>query len=238
MATLKEIADQIADALNRPFDDMLKERVKAIFKQEMAVLIRQQLNKDGLDSSFLTRYSAECIPITASDSSMVVGVTLNGTAYRTKNKVATPIRYHTDDPFTYVGDINGIVPFIYTKLAELRYANYMPAIEKAWHIRHENINVPRTPIRYDYRNNYIYIYFNLAVVHETYNIMIEGVHSTNSFLDDMTEDSASNNTVNVDDYEYPAPYDLIQLAKERLLKGELSIIDDKDKILSRHLDNN
>jgi hypothetical protein len=236
MASLKLIADEISDALNRPFDDMLKERIKSIFRHELAAMIRQQVNKNGLSPHFKSRYSTVCKPVTKSDSSFDVSLFDNST-FRTINKVAQPIRYNTDDPFTYVGKINGITPFTYLSLSGLPYYNLLPIIQKE---AVEPNETPLQPITYDYRNGYIYIYFNPSLDENIteFHIMIEGVHSTYNFIADETKDSKNANIIYNDELEFPMPNDLIQLVKERLLKGELSIIDDKDKIKSEHLDNN
>jgi hypothetical protein len=340
MASLKHIADQIADSLNRPFDDMLKERVKVLFRQELAVYIRQQINKYGIDSQFKTRYSITCIKVNPSDSSLDESVP-TGECYRSINKVANPVRYITDDPFTYVGDTNGKVPYNYTYLAVAEYNSLMPAIQTSDLITDqilvilpedvvvgdpgggtqtlttfkyvgtlliktftgpyagltivggadqalfeveglslslieaidpgeytvivalEQIGFPPLtvtvnltvealeyydvedtiilPTTYDYRNGYLYIYPNYRImdsIPSTIKVMIEGVHSSYDFITDTTRDSKVANLIYLDTVEFPMPDDIIQLVKEKLLATELSIIDDKDKVVSPHIDNN
>lgn len=234
MATLKQVSDQIADALNRPFDDMFKERVKAVFKQELANYIRQQINKHGIDSQFKTRYSTVCKPTSYGDSSLDNSGNHIMT-YRSINKVATPVRYNTDDPFTYVGNINGKVPYKYTNISAIEYDNLLPMVKKSYDLEEEGLVVPT---RYDYRNGYIYVYFGQPMTFETVNIMIEGVHNTYEFIGDESKDAKDANLTYMDTVEFPMPDDIIQMIKDKLLSGEFSIIDDKDKIESRHIDNN
>ncbi len=367
MATLKQISDQIADALNRPFDDMFKERVKSVFKQELANYIRQQINKHGIDTHFKTRYSTVCKAVNFSDSSLDSSV-VDRKTFRTVNKVAKPVRYITDDPFTYVGNINGKVPYKFINIAAYDFEKLLPMQQKTtdlepvlteipedtgsnYYIDDESVDVmtyeditirtelsetsysiysnmysletnplfttelvstvvtypsenqtrtvntykvkfvktpdvgeyeftlnsntstttfsppfppevievngthdktvtvlskyvdPETlvnrPTKYDYRNGYIYIYFNTAISsEEEVEIMIEGVHNTYDFIADESKDAKDKDLVYLDEVEFPMPDDIIQLIKDKLLAGEFSIIDNKDKIESRHIDNN
>lgn len=239
MATLKQIADQIALSLNRPFDDMLKERVKAIYKQELAVYIRQQINKYGIDSQFKTRYSVTCKRVNVADSSLVSEIT--GNCFRTINKVAKPVRYITDDPFTYVGSVNGQIPFIFINTAALDYYSLMPAVQKSYQLGEGE--VLKIPPKYDYINGYIYLYYVPEEISEvepltSIDIMVEGVHSSYDFIQDESLDAKEAGLIYLDTVDFPMPDDIIQLVKEKLLATELSLTDDKDKIISPHLDNN
>jgi len=239
MATLKQIADQIALSLNRPFDDMLKERVKAIYKQELAVYIRQQINKHGIDSQFKTRYSITCKRVNIADSSLNDEIV--GNCFRTINKVAKPVRYITDDPFTYVGSINGQIPFTFINTAALEYYKLLPAVQKAYQVDEEESLV--TPPTYDYLNGYIYVYYVPNEIDEdepltSIDIMVEGVHSSYDFIQDESLDAKQAGITYLDTVDFPMPDDIIQLVKEKLLATELSLTDDKDKIISPHLDNN
>ena len=140
MATLRIIADEIGDALDRPFDFMFKERIKSIFRHEAATMIRQSVDKDGLTDHFKTTFSAGLSVV--DDSSLPCGTTCG--AIRTTNKLANPIRYKTDDPFSYVGNKDGTIVYIYTKRTELPYADLTEVY----------LAKPR---RYVYENGYAYI---------------------------------------------------------------------------------
>jgi len=140
MATLNLIADEVGDALDRPSDWMFKERIKSIFRHEAATMIRQSIDKDGLTDHFKTRYSAAISLV--DDSSILCGNSCP--SIRTTAKQANPIRYKTDDPFSFVGNAAGTVVYIYTKLTELPYANLTEVYAAE-------------PIRYVYQNGYLYI---------------------------------------------------------------------------------
>lgn len=142
MATLNQIVEELADALNRPFDTFLKERLKLIVRHERSRVIRQSVNKDGNDKLFRQRYSVTVSTVDNSDSVFLTG----GTVLRTDNKIAKPIRYVTDVPFVYVGAMDGSNSFIYCEMSELRYVGSLRNNAEA--------------IRYNYRNGYIYVFVN------------------------------------------------------------------------------
>jgi hypothetical protein len=229
MASLKLIADEISDALNRPFDDMLKERIKSIFRHELAAMIRQQINKHGISDHFVSNFQTTCI-----QSSPLINITYNSENvdnwFRTEFKIPNPIRYTTDDPFMYVGTTDRSVPFIYTKLSEFAHVGYLPIIQQAYQMVVGQTKL-KTPARYFYVDGYIYIYAENIDEFEPIILNVEGIFVGNP--------NQVENGISFDDtVEFPMPEDMIQLVKERLLKGELSIIDDKDKIKSEHIDNN
>lgn len=240
MATLKLIADEMSDALNRPFDDMLKERIKSIFKHQLATMIRQQLNKTGVDDQFKTRFSINCSPVSISDSPFIgiTDITLaSGKWLRSDNKIPKPIRYTTDDPFVYVGITDGLVPFIYTKLFEFPYTSYLQAVQQSWQV--VDGDTIQYPHRYFYNNDYIYVYYDAGDSEtKALKLLIDGVFLGFDNVKTSTNDDYVNGTIFNDDYEFPMPDDMIQLVKEMLYKGELSITDDKDKIKAEHIDNN
>lgn len=289
MSSIRQIADEIGDALNRPFDWMLKERIKAVFRHEAFTIVKQAIDKAGLTDQFKTRFSAA---ISVVDNTASICGTCD---IRTTNPVATPIRYKTDDPFSFVGNKDGTVVYIATKLAELPYANLTEVYQGK-------------PIRYIYQNKYIYlddgygtcgsitniidysvtisgtilitsVAHNLITGHkvditdttdynETYTITVVDVDTyyiTATYVADETSGSwkrnvsdeclslegayplgdvtgstpeeGLNSTIFTDDTELPIPEDLIQAIKLKLLDGEFSIIDDKDKIQPSTIDN-
>jgi len=228
MASLKLIADEISDALARPFDDMFKERIKSIFRHELATVIRQQINKYGLSNQFKSNFQVTCI-----ESSPVVtslySIDTTDNWYRSENKIPTPIRYESDDPFTFVGNILDNIPFIYTNLTENLYVSYLPMNQREYQMAVDKTKLKK-PSRYFYRDGYIYAYSEEVDTSEPFILNIEGV-----FLGDPN--SINDKSSITDDMDFPMPEDLIQTVKERLLKGELSIIDDKDKIPQSNIDN-
>ena len=290
MSTLNRIVDEFADALSRPFDTLLKERLKLIIINERALLIRQSIGKTGIDKQFRQRYTVDISPVDKADSM----VTLGSNLLRTNNKIATPVRYKTDTPFSYVGTSDGQVSYIYTDYSELKFIS--------------TLSLNASAIRYLYINGYLYLSsvdnigligsitefvdYNATVVGTT--LVTSNTHGlyTNTFItisgttnydgtyqittvDDNTfyivkayitndatgtfaimyltidavyenpeliipAETGANYTAGIvynDDMEFPISLDLIQSIKNRLLSGELSIIDDKDKVTPTHIDN-
>jgi hypothetical protein len=245
MASLKLIADEIADALSRPFDDMFKERIKAVFRHQLATYIRQQINKYGIENAFKTRFSAECVAINPSDSPYEeMGV--DYLWYRTINQIPQPVRYTSDEPFTYVGFTNGLTPFIHTNLVEVHYADMLSSFIPVTDANEGTVE----PYRYFYRNGYVYHRRTAVppvisgeqpdppVEKPSYYILIEGIFTGYPDYTNTTKDRFDLNHQYTDDIEFPMSEDLIQLVKESLLKGEFAIIDDKDKVKPEHVDNN
>lgn len=140
MASLNQIADEIGDALDRPKDWMFKERIKAIFRHEAATIVRQAIDKDGLTDQFKTRYNVTIGIV--DDSSLPCGSECG--AIRSTEQVAQPIRYKTDVPFSFVGSADCNVVYIYTKCYEMQYADLTEVYQAH-------------PIRYIYKNGYIYV---------------------------------------------------------------------------------
>jgi len=140
MSTLNTIADEITGALNRPFDWQFQARVKSIFRHEAATLVRQSIDKDGLTDHFKTKFNSDLILVDYS----ALSCGSNCKVIRTNGKVAPPIRYKTDEPFSWIGTADGKVVYIYTKLTELPYANLTEVYQNK-------------PIRYVYENGYVYL---------------------------------------------------------------------------------
>ena len=287
MATLNTISDEIIGALDRPFDAMFKERVKSIFRNEAATIVRQAINKDGLNDQFKTRFNVDVSVIDYTDVGRI-----NCGILRSTNKLAQPIRYNTDEPFSFVGNNIGTVSYIYTKAAEVPYADLTEVYNNK-------------PIRYVYENGYIHllnitpicgiitaisnysevadsqlvtsiahglttgdsvsIYYNgvlranytvTVVTVDTYYVMdevefpadrwtintnnihlsIEGVYPVGDMFS-STNEAELNSKLFTDDTELPLPNDLIQAIKLKLIGGELSLIDDTDRIKAQHIDN-
>lgn len=216
MATLKQIADEIAGALDRPFDDMFKERLKAIIKNERAYLIREQAEKYGLDDAFRQRYTVALERVDKADGL----VDVNCDVLRTSNKIAKPIRLKRDAIFSYVGNAEGTNAYRFTELSELKFRHFLFLL--ADHIS------------YNYMNGYVYIYGNIKLKTVTLDAAFE---SPELVLPNETAEDISNGIEYTEDMEFPLPIDMIQNIKARLLSGELSITDSKDKVPPSHIDN-
>lgn len=250
MASINLIADEITGALNRPFDDMFKSRVKSIIRHQLAVFIRQSIEKSGVDDIFKTKFKVQVQKYINVDFELI-GVE-DERLFRTINKVPRPLRYKTDEPFLWVGDINGRGTYIYSTLQELPYADLQKVYSGK--VIAGDTNILYKPIRYVYQNDYIYLFNYLGEVYDenteppiggtpppdpeiepNYYIGIEAVYPVKTML--TPEDNLNNETID-DNTDLPIPEDLIQLVKTELLSKELSIIDNRDKEIVSHIDNN
>lgn len=141
MATLNKIADEVSGALARPFDYMFKERIKSAFRHEAFTMVRQAINKDGLSPNFKSKFGMTIGFVDYSSVSTAEDMIV----FKTIEKVPKPIRFNTDDPFSFVGNADGTVVFIHTTQEELPYADLTEVYS-------------RLPVRYIYKDDYIYLH--------------------------------------------------------------------------------
>ena len=113
MATLNQCANRIASIINQPYNHELKERIKDMVKGMFANRIRQSVEKHGIDNILKLSFIAPVEELNYED--------IFPTEYRisnkikllgTKYKVPTPVRLHSDAPFTFVGNTIG-QPYLY-----------------------------------------------------------------------------------------------------------------------------
>jgi len=216
MATLRVYGTQIIDALNRPFDEMFLRRVMDLIINERAALIRQEMNKGDAHHYYTIPYEADLEIVDGTTENIIYGKKI----LRTINKIPTPIRYNTPEPFIHVSGLGGPTLTWISSPTEFKFR--------------QNLDKIATAIVYVWRNNRIYILNNIKLetitvvaAYENPNIYVEGFNDYG--VGDIICDDAM---------EFPVPIDLIGNIKAKLLSGELRIIDDKDKVTPTHVDNN
>jgi hypothetical protein len=214
--TIKEIANIIADGLDRPVDGFLIERLKRLIILTYNELVREQVDKYKYDSTFRIFYVVNSlIPVNSFYGTTIdTGVRL----LRTENKIPKPVRLKRPQPFYYVGSVDGSNSFVYTDYAMLAYIQTIPLIG--------------TGIRYFYRDDYIYIYNNLLIE----SIGIDSAFE--SLLVPENSDLLDNNIYFTQNMEFPAPMDVISKVIELVPIRFLNITDTKDKVEAGHIDNN
>lgn len=146
MATLKQLAYQVAGIFERNDDFIFIERVKQLIKDERSMLIHREIDKYGVNELYIQPYDADLVLVNASET---VGFTSSRQFLRTVNKIPTPIRFQSDVPFYYVGSLDGLVPFRYTKGHSVGFTKFLKYI---------GLN-----IEYYWENNYIYISNNIKL---------------------------------------------------------------------------
>lgn len=216
--TIKEIANIIADGLNRPVDGLLINRLKELIILQYNDLISEQIQKYRYDNLFRTKYIVDSFTTVdiAEDNTFSIGTKL----LKTTNKIPKPIRLKDrPSPFYYVGAIDYENAFVYTEPYAISKSRELPMMNKS--------------ISYFYKDEYIYIYNNL---------LVERILIDCAFENLLINPTDSNNTGTgiyfTQDMELPVPNDIIAKIIELLPKRYLNQIDFKDKVEGGHLDNN
>jgi len=214
MPSLKQISDLGASRLNRPYDEMLKAEIRALFPGEITLLLRRSIDANGLDKQYVASFTVDLIKVDSVDE---IGIDTASNVLRSENKIPIPIRYKTPIPFIYVGDVKSNFPFGYVNEYEKDFVKDLPNIGNS--------------ITYTWKNQYLYIYNNTKLTKAK---VIAAYSSFNLIKDNTT---TSNGIFYTDDMELPYPQDLINAALLSLLQGILGNIDSKDKVKATHLDN-
>jgi len=214
MPTLKIIATQVCDALDRPFDGMFLARVKDLIMQEASMFIRRSIEKDGIDTETVMYFD---IPLTKIDKYENTSFTSGEFILRSVSKIPKPIRYKSDVPFVFVGTLDKKISFTYCNGANVEYDKLLPLVG--------------TRITYDYTNEYIRIYNNTKLELIRIGYPVANMRDAIMILNNVSQEDADNL------YELPIPYDIINQIKTSIIKNELSVTDDKDKLQPKHLDN-
>lgn len=213
--TIKEIANIIADGMDRPFDGLLIERIKRLIILTYNDLMREQIDKYRYDNSFRIFYKVtDLIQVSSTDTDNNLGVTI----LRTRNKIPSPVRIKRPQPFYYVGSVDGTNAFVYTEYALLFSIKYLPLIA--------------TGVRYYYRDGYIYIYNNLLLEEIAIDSAFESL-----LINPSDEESGSGIHITAD-MEFPAPLDVVSKIIEILPKRYFTAVDINNDVESGHKDNN
>ena len=192
MASLNELAAEITHLLKQPTNYELAVRVKLAYKHWRATLLRQSIERYGVDIMYMQRYVAELIEV---DSAATCLVDAGCTILRTKNRIPKPLRYPSDVPFSFVGTLDG-EPFTLRDRTENLYAKHLKWSNKV--------------ITYDYENDYVYVRGNTRFGYVALKYVAESPEDLINVCDN--EDCWD------DDMEFPIPEDLIAPIKQILFK--------------------
>lgn len=205
MPTLNQYAARVANLLNQPFNNELKERVKDAFRGLRANRIRQSVDKYGIDDILKQSYVVETMKVDSNLDSCarVIGCNI----LRSVNKIAKPVRFNSDEPFTFVGTTDGIT-FVYSDIGTVRKMKALPMIGMA--------------VFYIYENDYIYLYGNVKLKEFRVQTIFANIEEVISYCD-------SNNGCYTDDMEFPLPLDMEQSIITELLSKEFGLVKLEDK---------
>ena len=200
MASLNFLAAEVTHLLNEPNNYDLTVRVKAAFKHLRATLLRQRIEKYGIESTYVQRFVIQLQEVDKFDNCLIDSGCV---IMRTINKVPTPISYPADSPFIYVGTLLG-TPMTMRSLVERNFAKHLKWADKA--------------VSYDYINQYIY----------TFNTKLEFIEV--QYLPEDPEavvNICDNADCYTDDMEFPLPADLAEPIKTAIYKqfGVIKPID-------------
>jgi len=229
MASLNQYAQQLADSLNRPYDEVLKERIKDLIVQERATFLQRTMDKDGIDKEYRQTYYADLVLVNVKEITGTISEGVEGQVYIYKsiNRIPKPIRWKNYTPFFYVGREDGRLGYRATNYYSASLNKFLPLIG--------NI------IGYDYIDGYIYIFPQYT----TNNVMIpvvspvridEVIQNLRFVRTNNHKETRENCIMYTDDMEFPIPMDMINPLKLNL--KELFITDHKDVIEKTHLDTN
>lgn len=210
MATLNQIASEICDSLDRPYDWMFHARVKSLIKHERVTILKQTMDKHGASPLYIQEYNPTLI-LTESQK-----IKYGDKLLRTQNTIPTPIRTNSDTPFVFVGNEDGVA-YVYVSPTEgRRFRKYLPYVCDA--------------ISYTYLDGHIYLFNNKILKR----LLVRAAYEDWNLNEDVDSGGGIPCT---DDSEFPLTGDLIQVVKQKLLTGELSVTDSKDEIPAEHKDN-
>jgi len=104
MATVNKIVYQLADAVGKPFDNPLRQRIKDLIAIGFEKYIRLEISRHGIQDNYITEYDIELEEVPSrpncenGDGCMIM---------RSKNVIVTPIPYRSSEPFISVSNYNG-----------------------------------------------------------------------------------------------------------------------------------
>lgn len=144
MPTLNQLSAQVIDALGRPFDSLLLERVKDILVQGRIQFLHRAFDKYGVDREYVHPY---IVPLEKVDRSLDSIVPVGLTWLKSVKRIPKVIRLSNETvPFNYVGSVDHSITF--------QYANgYMMPF-------HKYLKLLGGGIKYDFVNEYLYILNN------------------------------------------------------------------------------
>lgn len=210
MNTFKDLAEKIANVLNKPFTHELKERIKDSFKQVMATRIRQSFETGGIDEILKLNYSLELEvfdKIATEINSMLNQTTsIKNINYKLKtiDKVLPSIRFRNEAPFTRVSGLDGInIPFFNT--TELRL---------------NTNNIFKSTLSYNLDNGFIVV----TSTNKDEKVKLKYINIEGIFESPDKVLNYYNDIVSDEDVAIPFPNDMIQSIFQEILKSEFGII--------------
>lgn len=197
--TRNQIAERIAYALNDPHNVTLKENIKFSINYWRALLMRRDVEKNGMSDTWLQRFYIDLVKVSKADA---CNFDLNCVqVLRSTNPIPKPVRLKNDSLFKFIGTVDG-KPMAQVEYEEVPYTCYNRFTSKDY--------------RFAYINDYIYVFNNTKLKKLALQYAIEEPQKINL--------SCTSDTCYSDDLEYPCPADVVQQIIAGILSGEFRII--------------
>lgn len=196
--TLNQYAASIANALKQPFNHELKERIKDLLKEKVAVYIRRGIDRHGIDDTILVSYTAKLTRVDPLNKPIEEDIKTTSYKLRTEFKVPRPIRYRGDSPFIYVGSDD--------RLMSLPMRN--PVEHQLMHSYLSSGGF----YSYYLANGYIFINDRPDNKFKSHYILIEGIWESPEQVLSMYDG------VDGQDIQLPIPLDVMGLFREEILQ--------------------
>lgn len=216
MASLNQIAQEIADSFNKPFDIMFRERIKSVFKHERAKFIRQDIERNFNNKLYVQSYNINLIEVSTLDDC----ITTECFILRSENKIAKPIMIKGDHYFRFVGSTDKRVIFTYLDREYLSFAKHNKYTSGI--------------IYYSYENGYLYVYNNKLVRRIKLEAAFENPEEAVTICDNNIDNCYT------DDMEFPCPEHMINDIKNSILKTLIvtNNIDNQEVTINNETKNN
>lgn len=216
MATLNQLISEIAHAAGSPNTLAVRRNIRQAIIHTRNELVRRSYEAHGyIDNGLEQRFRLELVDVSDGDLYKSEGLNLPFVK-RTKHKVPRPVRLINNTPFqsvSTVGTYTLSVPFV--REHAVQFYNHLIGLCRV--------------LRYDYINDYIYIFTNSDTIQANINFIVikspfeyphliktETVESAGSFSDTDYDDSEE-----LDDNEFLLPEDMIGNIKDIIFKRNL-----------------
>lgn len=216
MATLNQLISEIAHAAGSPNTLAVRRNIRQAIIHTRNELIRQNYERHGYtDKGLEQRFRLELVDVPDGDVYGTKELNLP-LIKRTKNKVPRPVRLINNTPFQSIrtsGVYNLSVPFVREHAAQ--FYNQLVGLCRI--------------LRYDYINEYLYIYSNSNDILDNVNyITVESPFEYPHLIKEETVEAAGeyhhsdyNDSEELDDNEFLLPEDMIGQIKDIIFKRNL-----------------
>jgi len=208
MATLKSIVTEYINLLDKPFDMAIYRRVRQLVLNQRAVEISKQAMRFGVNNTVIQYITPEFTKV-KDDTSVALAETEE--LIITTNKVLrSAITISNESPFHYVGSTDMVLPFLY-------------------------VNNKHTVCRL--RNNKYFKRVPLYFIQDSCIVCVVKKGTRELTIGHAWHDDGKidlmNNVIEAeyfdDEYEFLISPEMLQVVKEKLLKGELGVLRTDDK---------